>query len=103
MVLATFNLPQEIRDRLKLEDNQSELITKLLVYHYEDASTEDIDKQITSIKTMQRLQKETANKRIEELNKQLKEKEKKDEEINKKKASEEKIEQLREECKNDKI
>ena len=38
--MMTITLPQELRDRLKQEDNQSGLIASLLMSHYKDCRSE---------------------------------------------------------------
>lgn len=79
MVLATFNLPDELRERLKLEENQSELVTKLLLNYFSDIGASKLEEQIKLLENQRQLHDQTTNQRIEELKKRLEEK--KNEEI----------------------
>ena len=98
MVLATFNLPQEIRDRLKLEENQSQLVADLLLNHFQDVKAEDIEKKIEKLETQKGLQEQTIEIRIKELKTQLEEKQKIEEEDEKAKAKIEFIKKARAEA-----
>jgi hypothetical protein len=97
MVLATFNLPEEIRERLKLEENQSELVSKLLLGYFQDLSSEKLKEQIELLETQRKLQEETLNIRIEELQKRLEEKKIIEEKKKKEEESRELVKKLQEE------
>jgi hypothetical protein len=74
MSLVTFNVPEEIKDRLRLEENQSALITSLLMDYFEDMKIEDYEKHIKTLETKSDLQREAAKRRIEELRKKVEKK-----------------------------
>lgn len=74
VVLLTINVPEEIRERLKLEPNQSELVSKLLLNYFQDIGIDKIEEQISLLKSQKDLQAITLDQRISELQKRLEEK-----------------------------
>ncbi len=78
MVLVTLNVPSEVRERLKLEDNQSQLVTELLMNYFKDVNAEDIAERIKLLETEKELKKDAIDMRIKELEVQLEEKQKAD-------------------------
>jgi hypothetical protein len=69
MGLVTINLPDEVKDKLKKENNQSGLITQLLLNHYKynNSSMSEIDHKIKEITDRQREQVDLMNKDIDKL------------------------------------
>lgn len=72
--MLTINVPEEVRERLKLEPNQSELVTKLLLNYFQDIGADKIEEQISLLQAQKDLQLNTIDQRISELQKRLGEK-----------------------------
>ena len=50
MVLLTVNVPEELRERLKLESNQSQVVSELLAEHFREESELDLNNKLFRMK-----------------------------------------------------
>lgn len=76
MALLTINIPEELRLRLKEEENQSQLITRLLndYYKYSDGDIEEKREQVKKLLEEKKRTVETYEKDIEKIEEVLKKK-----------------------------
>jgi len=71
MVLLTVNVPEELRERLKLESNQSQVVSELLAEHFREESELDLNNKLELLDEKKKMQFEIIERERDKIQEKI--------------------------------